>query len=167
MASEVDTISKSIDSIIQKTSALKCSEAPINLRPNKQTAESKCRLAVEVKILGECIFVRRAIKDLISNAWRLRYPWSIGSTGFHEQNLFYMIFDYEVDKRRVMDLYPWYIDGAHIMLCDSFSDVTTLQTDFSYFCFWVQAYKIPTTLQTDFSYFCFWVQAYKIPPKFL
>ncbi|PON78543.1 hypothetical protein PanWU01x14_018010 [Parasponia andersonii] len=68
-----DDISWTIDSIIQKTSSLKSSDATPNLKPDVATAENTCRLLAAFKILGEHIVSRRAIKDLISNAWHLSY----------------------------------------------------------------------------------------------
>ncbi|PON68725.1 hypothetical protein PanWU01x14_093320 [Parasponia andersonii] len=41
-----------------------------------------------------------------------------------------------------MDLLPWSINGAHIVVCDSSLDVTNLQIDFSHSCFWVQAHGV-------------------------
>ncbi|PON52720.1 hypothetical protein TorRG33x02_307630 [Trema orientale] len=142
-------ITKAIDSIIQKISSLKCSDSTLSLTPDIQNAENACRKSVAVKIIDERIYRRQAIRDLISAAWHLSYAWSISSAGLHEQNIFHMIFEHEADKKRVMDLRPWSINGAHIVVRDSFPDTPVLQTDFSHSCFWVQAHGVPLKFATE------------------
>lgn len=149
MANAEDSITKAIDSIIQKTSASKCSETTLQLRPNVPNAEYACRLAVAVKIPGEKFFTGKAFKDLICNAWHLEHPWSNGSAGLHERNIFHIHFDHEADKKRVMDLRPWAINGAYIVIRDISPDVSILDTDFSHSCFWVRAFGLPPAFFTE------------------
>ncbi|PON33271.1 Zinc knuckle CX2CX4HX4C [Trema orientale] len=149
MTAPEDSIPKAIELLIQKTSSLKCSDSILPLVPNAQTTKSACQRAVAIKIVADKIFTRKAVNDLISNAWNLFHSWNIASAGLHEQNIFHMTFEHDADKRRVMDLRPWSINGRHIIIRDSLPDTTTLETDFSHSCFWIQAHGIPPSFFTE------------------
>ncbi|PON31682.1 hypothetical protein PanWU01x14_367920 [Parasponia andersonii] len=60
-----DPIFKAIESIVQKTSALKCSDSTMPHAPNIAGATNACRRSVAVKILGEETLKRKAISDLV------------------------------------------------------------------------------------------------------
>ncbi|PON38258.1 hypothetical protein TorRG33x02_345520 [Trema orientale] len=149
MPNEDDNVSKAINSIIQKTSSLKCSDVLHTLKLYMATAESAYNLSVAFKILEEYIVSRRVIKDLIYNAWHLSYSWSVGSVGLYDQNIFHIHFDHEVDKKRVMDLRPWSINAAHIMVRDCLLEVPALQTDFSHSYFWIKALGLSPMFITE------------------
>ncbi|PON36656.1 Zinc knuckle CX2CX4HX4C [Parasponia andersonii] len=71
MANAEDSISKAIDSIIQKSSALKYSESTLQPRPNVPTAEYACRLVVAVKILDQKFFTKKLLRTrfLMHGTW--------------------------------------------------------------------------------------------------
>ncbi|PON32639.1 hypothetical protein PanWU01x14_359560 [Parasponia andersonii] len=101
------------------------------------------------KILGEWIVSWRVIKDSISSSWHISYSWSVGSVGLYNQNIFHIHFDHEADKKRVMDLCPWSINGAHIVVRDCLLEVPALQIDLSHSCFWIKALRLPPMFITE------------------
>ena len=102
-----------VKALSAETSKLKCSSKPMKLKANEKIVEVLYNIGLVGKLLANRNINKNAVKAIILKAWRTSKGVQIVDL---RENVFMFKFACEGDRKRIVELGPWNIEGYPFIL---------------------------------------------------
>lgn len=131
---------KQIDLVESITNKLKCTGKTIKLKASEKAVEEIVNISLVGKLFSDRVINKNVIKAIILKAWRTSK--SVQIVGLKE-NIFLFKFACEGDKKRILELGPWNIEGFPLILKMWHQNLSVEDMDFSSIPIWIQVHNLP------------------------
>ena len=132
---------ETLDDLLNSSFSLTNLDHSIQLETSTLAAKSVETLGLAGKIIADRAISRNKVKAVLLKVWRLAKGVSITPKG---ENLFLFHFLAEGDRRKVMELGPWSIDGWHLILKPLSPHQSIEEIEFTTTTFLVQVHNLPS-----------------------
>lgn len=131
---------KQIDLVESITNKLKCTSKTIKLKTSEKAAEELVNTGLVGKLFSDRVINKNVIKAIILKAWRTSKSVQIVDL---KENIFLFKFACEGDKKRILELGPWNIEGFPLILKMWHQNLSVEDMDFSSIPIWIQVHNLP------------------------
>ena len=131
---------KQIDLVESITNKLKCTGKTIKLKTSEKAAEELVNIGLVGKLFSDRVINKNVIKAIILKAWRTSKSVQIVDL---KENIFLFKFACEGDKKRILELGPWNIEGFPLILKMWHQNLSVEDMDFSSIPIWIQVHNLP------------------------
>ena len=123
-----------------ETEKLCCPSKPIRLKANEMVVVELFNTGLVGKLLADRSVNKNVVRAIILKAWRTNRGVQIIDL---KENIFLFKFAIKGDRRRILELGPWNIEGYPLILKHWNKKQTAEDVDFSSLQIWVQIHGLP------------------------
>ena len=129
-----------VEALSAEASKLKCSSISLKLKANEKVVEELFNTGLVGKLLADRNINKNVVKAIILKVWRTSKGVQIVDL---RENVFLFKFAYEGDRKRIMELGPWNIEGYPLILKLWNQNMAVEDMEFSSLPMWIQAHDLP------------------------
>ena len=129
-----------VEALTDKTKKLRCTGKAVKLKASKKAIEELFNIGLVGKLLVDRNINKNAVKAIILKVWRTSKGVQIVDL---KENIFVFKFACEGDKKRILELGPWNIEGFPLILKQWHHNMSVDDLDFSSIPLWVQIHGLP------------------------
>nr|POE83537.1 hypothetical protein CFP56_48269 [Quercus suber] len=129
-----------VDSLVSETANLQSPSKSIKLKANDKAVSIMYNLGLVGKILADKVINKNAVKAILLKAWSTAKGVQIVDLS---DNIYLFKFAAEGDRKRVIELGPWNIEGFPLILKPWDQKLQVRDIDFSFIQLWVQVHNLP------------------------
>ena len=129
-----------VEALTDKTKKLRCTSKAVKLKASEKAVEELFNTGLVGKLLANRNINKNAVKAIILKVWRTSKGVQI--VDLKEKN-FVFKFACEGDKKRILELGPWNIEGFPLILKQWHQNMSVDDLDFSSIPLWVQLHGLP------------------------
>ncbi|XP_050263948.1 uncharacterized protein LOC126708186 [Quercus robur] len=129
-----------VEALTDKTKKLRCTGKAVKLKASEKAVEELFNTGLVGKLLADRNINKNAVKAIILKAWRTSKGVQIVDL---KENIFVFKFACEGDKKRILELGPWNIEGFPLILKQWHQNMSVDDLDFSSIPLWVQIHGLP------------------------
>ncbi|XP_050278122.1 uncharacterized protein LOC126719632 [Quercus robur] len=129
-----------VEALSAETSKLKCSGISLKLKANERVVEELFNTGLVGKLLADRNINKNVVKAIILKVWRTSKGVQIVDL---RENMFLFKFSYEGDRKRIMELGPWNIEGYPLILKPWNQNMAVEDLEFSSLPIWIQVHNLP------------------------
>ena len=130
-----------VDSLVSETANLQSPSKSIKLKANDKAVSIMYNLGLVGKILADKVINKNAVKAILLKAWSTAKGVQI--VDLSDNNIYLFKFAAEGDRKRVIELGPWNIEGFPLILKPWDQKLQVRDIDFSFIQLWVQIHNLP------------------------
>ncbi|XP_030970768.1 uncharacterized protein LOC115991172 [Quercus lobata] len=131
--------SMSVEDLTDKTRKLRCTGKAVKLKASEKAIEELFSTGLVGKLLADRNINKNAVKAIILKVWRTSKGVQIVDL---KENIFVFKFACEGDKKRILELGPWNIEGFPLILKQWHQNMSVDDLDFSSIPLWVQIHGL-------------------------
>ena len=102
-----------VEALTDKTKKLRCTSKAVKLKASEKAVEELFNTGLVGKLLANRNINKNAVKAIILKVWRTSKGVQIVDL---KENIFLFKFACEGDKKRILELGPWNIEGFPLIL---------------------------------------------------
>ena len=129
-----------VDSLVSETANLQSPSKSIKLKANDKAVSIMYNLGLVGKILADKVINKNAVKAILLKALTTAKGVQIVDLS---DNIYLFKFAAEGDRKRVIELGPWNIEGFPLILKPWDQKLQVRDIDFSFIQLWVQIHNLP------------------------
>ncbi|XP_030955941.1 uncharacterized protein LOC115978054 [Quercus lobata] len=129
-----------VEALTDKTKKLRCTGKAVKLKASEKAVEELFNTGLVGKLLADRNINKNAVKAIILKVWRTSKGVQIVDL---KENIFVFKFACEGDKKRILELGPWNIEGFPLILKQWHQNMSVDDLDFSSIPLWVQIHGLP------------------------
>nr|POE94975.1 uncharacterized protein CFP56_51131 [Quercus suber] len=129
-----------VEALADKTKKLRCTGKAVKLKASEKAVEELFNTGLVGKLQADRNINKNAVKAIILKVWRTSKGVQIVDL---KENIFLFKFACEGDKRRILELGPWNIEGFPLILKHWHQNMSVDDLDFSSIPLWVQIHGLP------------------------
>ena len=129
-----------VEALNAETNKIIVSGKSLKLKASEKAVEELYNTGLVGKLLADKSINKNAVKAIILKAWRTSRGLQIVDL---RENIFLFKFACEGDKRRIVELGPWNIEGFPLILKQWNQNMVVEDLDFSSLPIWIQIHNLP------------------------
>ena len=129
-----------VEALTDETKKLRCTSKAVKLKASEKAVEELFNTGLVGKLLSDRNINKNVVRAIILKVWKTSKGVQIVDL---KENIFLFKFACEGDKKRILELGPWNIEGFPLILKQWHQNMLVDYMDFSSIPLWVQIHGLP------------------------